>query len=187
MTYREVLRELADYQYGYITTTDAQEADIPAVELRKLAARGGLEHVARGVYRFPDARHTPEAEYAEAVMRVGRDAVLAGESVLALHNLALVGPRQITVATPHRVRLTDPGRVRVIQRQFRPDEITEYAGIPATRVWRALVDVIGRVMTDRLRAALAEAVRKELVTPAEAARVRRALNRATVAGHRETP
>ncbi len=175
MTYKDVLREIAAYQHGYVTTHDAEQVGVPGVELRKLAARGGLDHVARGVYRFPDAPNRATDPYMQAVLRVGADAVLVGESVLALHDLALIDPRKIQVATPRRVRLTDPGFVEVIQREVPQDEITAYDGVPATKLWRALIDSIGHVMTERLQFALAEALRRDLVTSAEAARVRRAL------------
>jgi predicted transcriptional regulator of viral defense system len=56
VTYRETLRELADEKYGYITTREAANIGVPGVELRKLANRGVLRQVRRGVYRFADAR-----------------------------------------------------------------------------------------------------------------------------------
>ena len=176
MTYRRVLRELAEGQHGYVTTQDACALGVPPVELRKLAHRGALTNIARGLYRFPDVRHTASDSYAEAVLRVGPGAHIDGESVLAMLDLAAVEPRRITVATPRRVRLVDPGRLNVITRHTPPKEITEYDGIPATRVWRALTDAKGKVMTDRLREALREAQRRDLVTTLEARRVRRALS-----------
>jgi hypothetical protein len=65
--------------------------------------------------------------------------------------------------------------VNVTVRQMPDDEITDYDGVPSTRVWRALIDAKGKVMTGRLRDALADAQRRGLVTPLEARRVRRAL------------
>lgn len=176
MTYRRTLREIAEEQYGYITTKDAHDLGVPAVELRKLAQRGALENIARGLYRFTDARSTSKDLYAEAVLRVGPDAHLDGEAVLALHGLALVEPKRITVATPHRVRIADPGFVEIVQRHAPAEEVTEYDGIPATRVWKALIDAHTTVMTERLRTALTLAIRRDLVTPLEARRVRRALS-----------
>jgi predicted transcriptional regulator of viral defense system len=175
MTYKEMLRGIAAYQHGYVTTRDAAEVGVPAVELRKIAARGGLCNIARGVYRFPDAPTTPTDPYIEAVLRVGPDAVVTGESALALLGLAHVEPRKIRIASPRRVRLTSPGIVEVIHRAIPDDEITAYDGVPSTKVWRALVDTVGIVMMDRLEVALAQARRRDLVTPAEAARVQRAL------------
>ncbi len=41
-TYRRRLHERALDQYGYVTTRDAAELGVPPVEVRKIAARGGL-------------------------------------------------------------------------------------------------------------------------------------------------
>ncbi len=43
--YREIVRQIALDHYGYVTTKDAAEAGVPAVELPKLAMRGGLDNV----------------------------------------------------------------------------------------------------------------------------------------------
>ena len=40
-TYRRRLRDRALDQYGYVTTRDAADVGVPAVELRKIAQRGG--------------------------------------------------------------------------------------------------------------------------------------------------
>lgn len=44
MKYRQTVREIALDQFGYVTTRDAANAGVPAVELRKLAARGTMLH-----------------------------------------------------------------------------------------------------------------------------------------------
>ena len=82
--YRDVVREIALDQYGYVTTKQAAEAGVPAVELPKLAARGGLENVAYGLYRLPDAPASAFDQFAEALLRAGEGSYLHGESVLAL-------------------------------------------------------------------------------------------------------
>ena len=173
MTYRQTLRELAADQRGYVTTRDAQAAGIPAVELRKLATRGALERVGRGVYRFADAQRSEDDLFVEAVLRVGPGAVLAEDAVLALHQLAHVAPKKIKVATANRVRLRDPSYIDVVPRRLAPDDVTTYRGIPSTTVARALRDCVGAVMPDRLLAAVSEATRRDLLTPSEAANVRR--------------
>jgi len=178
VTYRQQLRELADENYGYVSTRDAADLGVPAVELRKLAARGALRQVRRGLYRFTDARRTRYDAYAEAVARTGRDAYLIGDAVLALLGLAMVEPRRIKVATPHRTRPKDPGFVDVIQRALPPELITTYEGIRATTVAQAILDSQGTVMTERLLDALSEARRAGLVDAGEAARVRRRLTAA---------
>ncbi len=167
MTYRQQVREFALDHYGYITTAEADELDVPAVELRKLAARGALAHVSRGLYRLTDAFATDRDQFAEAVLRVGPDAYLTHDAVLALHGLALVNPRRIRVATPRRVRANLPGYIQLILRDLPADALTEYEGIPCTTVAQALVDCQGLVMADRLAEATKRARAEGLLTTRE--------------------
>lgn len=142
---------------------------MPAVELRKLAARGALAHIARGLYRIADPLlpATPRDQFAEAVLRVGADADLTHDAVLSLHGLALVNPRHIRVATPHRVRADLPGHIRLIQRELPAETLTIYEGIPCTTVVQALVDCRGLVMAERLYQAARQAHREGLLTTRE--------------------
>ena len=48
-THRRALHDLALDQYGYVTPTDAEALGVPAIELRKIAQRGGLDHVGYGL------------------------------------------------------------------------------------------------------------------------------------------
>ena len=87
-TYRRRLAAHAADQYGYVTTHDATELEIPAGELPKLAATGGLVHVAYGLWRFDDQPPTGRDQFMEAVLRVGADAYLTHDAVLTFHELA---------------------------------------------------------------------------------------------------
>lgn len=167
-TYRRRLHDRALDQYGYVTTLDAAELGVPPVELRKLAGRGGLEHVAYGLYRFDDVPRTGRDEYMEAVLRVGRDAYLTHDAVLALHDLGLVNPRRIRVGTPHRARARMPEYIEVVQQHLEPAELTTYEGIPSATVARALLDCRGILMGDRLADAAREAARQGLLRRSEA-------------------
>lgn len=53
LTYRQLLREVAEERYGYVTTRDLGELKIPPVELGELAARGKLEHIRQVFIDFP--------------------------------------------------------------------------------------------------------------------------------------
>lgn len=170
-TYRRTLRDRALDQYGYITTRDAAELGVPTVELRKLAARGGMQRVGHGVYRFEDIPHTDKDQFMEAVLRVGPDAHLVGDAVLALHDLGLVNPRRIRVAVPHRDRHKLPDYIEVVRKTIPEPERTQYEGIPSTTVARALLDCRNTVMNDRLIDAAHEAARNGLLRRREAARV----------------
>jgi predicted transcriptional regulator of viral defense system len=170
-TYRRQLHERALDQYGYVTTRDAAELGIPSVEVRKIAGRGGLTHVARGVFRFDDIPYTGREAFMEAVLRVGENAFLTADAVLSLHDLALANPRRIRVGTPKRVRGALPPTIEVAQRQVDRGDLTEYEGIPATTVARALLDARGLVMRERLLDAAREAVRRGLLLRREGERV----------------
>ena len=158
------LREIAEDQYGYVTTGDAAELGVPTVEVGKLAHRGVLEHVSRGLYRFADIRHTDRDAFMEAVLWAGPDAMLTDDAVLALLELGLVNPAAIRVATTKRVRKTQPrADIEIVPRDVVTADRTQYFGIPATKVARALLDARTRVMPTRLRDAAAEAYRQGLM------------------------
>jgi predicted transcriptional regulator of viral defense system len=170
-TYRRRLHERALDQYGYVTTRDADEIGVPPGELRKLSSRGGLEHVGYGLYRFEDIPRTGRDQFMEAVLRVGPDAYLESDAVLALHDLALANPRQIHVATPRRDRRKHPDFLKVERRSLPADERTLYEGIPATTIARALLDCRGVIMDERLIEAAREAARTGLLRRRDAQRV----------------
>ena len=163
-TTQRKLREIAEDQYGYVTTRDAAALGVPAVEVGKLAYRGVLEHVTRGLYRFADFRHTDRDVFMEAVLWAGPDAVLTDDAVLALLDLGLVNPATIRVATVKRVRKKQPrADIEIVAREVATQDRTQYFGIPATTVARALLDARARVMPTRLRDAAAEAYQQGLM------------------------
>lgn len=174
-TYRRRLREAALDQHGYVTTRLAEELGVPAIELRKLSARGGLTNVAYGLYRVDDIAQDHWGPYLEAVLRVGPDAYLTGDAVLAMHNLGLVNPARLRVGTPHRVRAMLPPHIEVVHAALAPSDLTTYEGVPSATVARALLDCRGTVMTDRLLEAADAAEREGLLRRKEAARVREAI------------
>ncbi|MCA9830253.1 MAG: hypothetical protein KC495_07275 [Dehalococcoidia bacterium] len=170
-TFRRKARELALGQYGYISTLEAGQLGIPVVELGKLADRGQIRHVAYGLYRFDDIPPTRYDQFYEAVARVGGDAHLTGDAVLALHELAQVNPRQIRVGTSRRVRAALPDWIKVVRESVDPDDLTRFELIPSTTVAFAIRACLGTVISERLKLALDEARRQGLVTPAEHSRL----------------
>lgn len=170
-TYRRRLYDQALDQYGYVTTRDAEKLGVPTVELRKIAHRGGVKHVAYGLYRFDDVPSTTRDQYMEAVLRVGPEAYLTHDAVLALHDLGLVNPRRIRVGTPRRARPRLPEYIEVVRRRLGPDELTVYEGIPSATVARALLDCRGLVMGERLVDAAREAARRGLLRRSQADRI----------------
>lgn len=172
--YRMIVREIALDHYGYVTTNEAAEAGVPAVELPKLAARGGLENVAYGLYRVPDVPPTAYDQFAEALLRVGEGAYLHGESVLALFGLADVNPRQIRVAVRRRARPKLPPFVELTQ--VKGDvRTTLYEGLEAQPVADAILECRGRIEIERLLEAAKQARAEGLLTTAEWQRMRKGL------------
>ncbi len=172
--YRDVVREIAPDNYGYVTTRDAVDAGVPAVELPKLAARGGLENVAYGLYRVPDFPPTPFDQFAEALLRVGKGAYLHGESVLTLFGLADVNPRRIKVAVPRRVRTKLPPFIELTQV---PDgaRTTFYEGLVSQPVAEAILECRGHIETERLLDAAKQARNEGLLTTTEWQKVKKGL------------
>src|SRR6218665_2966102 len=174
--YREVVREIALDHYGYVTTRQAIQAGVPPVELPKLASRGGIESIAYGLYRIPDTPPTPYDQYAEALLRVGEDAYLHGESVLALFGLADVNPRQVKVAVPRRARPRLPTYIELTQ-VAREARVTLYEGLRAQPVADALIECRGRIQDERLLSAAKQARAEGLLTTTEWQHVRKELQR----------
>lgn len=171
MSYRQTLRWRAFDTHGVITIPDADRLGVPAVELRKLAHRGALERLGHGIYRMSEVPPTPLSEYAEAVALAGPHAVIADDAVLALHDLALVNPRRITVATPDRIRATLPPTIHLIRRHLSPEEVTDIDGVPAMTIPAALRACRDHVMTDRLTQAVHDARERRLIDQDSAARL----------------
>lgn len=176
--YRDLVREIALGEYGFITTKQAVTAGVPAVELRKLAARGALINVAYGIYRIPDAPGTPFDPFAEALLRVGDGAYLRGDSVLALFGLADVNPRKIRVVAQKRTRAKFPAFMAVTPPPVEAPNLTRYEGLLAMRVADAILDCRGKIEPTRLREAVRDARKEGLVTRVEYSRLQRELRNA---------
>lgn len=165
-TYRDKVREIALDHYGYVSTRQAVDAGVPAVELPKLAARGGLQNVAYGLYRVPDVPLTRYDQFAEALLRAGDGAYLHGESVLALFGFADVNPRQIKVAVRRRTR---PRLPSFIELSLVRDNVrtTFYEGLESQPVVDALIECRGRIEAGRLLEAAEQARAEGLLTTTE--------------------
>jgi len=169
VSHRQQLRELAFGTHGVVTTGDAARIGVPAVEVRKLAARGALTQLGRGVYRMLEAPSGRLGEFAEAVALAGADAVLADESVLAALDLTHINLRRIRVASPRRVRVTLPPNIELIHRQIPVDVRDDIEGIPSMTVAAAIRGARGRVMTERLIEATRTAAARDLLSPSDEA------------------
>lgn len=167
MTHRDTLRALAYDSHGVVTLDEARAAGVPPVEVHKLANRGRLRRLGKGVYRVVDAPHTRLDEFAEAVAVVGRNAFLADESVLAAAELAPVNLRRITVATPDKTRHRIPATVEVLPATGDEPQ-TRIDGIPAMTVGTAIRRSRPRLPRERLIEAVRLAEARGLLAADEA-------------------
>jgi predicted transcriptional regulator of viral defense system len=174
MTNYDTIYEYAADNYGLITSSEAKTLGIPNVELVKLAHRGRLQRLGYGVYRIEHYIPTINDKYAEAITLIGNGAAIYGESVLAMHGLALVNPNAIYVAVRNRLRKTIPPFIKVIHPD-KPINVVEYEGIPAQSVFEAIIACKSVVMTDRLIGAVVEAERQGLISSVKAKNARKEL------------
>lgn len=154
----------AQDQHGFVTTADLVEMGFPKTYAAKIASRGVLEKVARGLYRVPQIPVTSLTPFMEAVLWVGEGAAVSHDAVLSMHELAFANPRVLRVTTSRRVsKVGPPVPVEIVRRRLAADELTEHEGIPSTTVARALRDCRGLIMTSRLVEAAHEARDQGLV------------------------
>jgi len=166
MNYRGQLRRIAAYQHGIITTTDAAELGIPAVEIRKLALRGALCKIGHGVYRFDEFPRVVGTAEAEAVAIVGEDAYLEGASVLALLDLGHTNPARIEIATTRQNRRVLPKWIKATRRTtLKKEETTHYHGVPSVHLKHALFQTQSMLPRARWEEAIRHAERRELISP----------------------
>ena len=177
MTCYERIFDEAIGNYGLMTTAEARRIGVPPVELVKLARRGRLRRLGYGVYKltqYAPARDGLDA-YADALALVGPGAYLYGASVLAVHGLCPTNPARIHVATPNRCRRHPEGGIEIRERT--PcDEPEWHEGLPMQPVAQAILAARGVVMDERLKEAVAAALRKGLVDGKQARALRRELD-----------
>lgn len=173
MGYLEDLLEVAGVRRGFVTTADAADLDVPAVELRKMAARGVLEHRGHGLYRIAAFAVQRHDELMEAVLWAGGAGVVSHESALSLWELADVNPRRIDVTVQRRMRRAGGGHYRLWIADLRPDEVDHHLGIPVTTPHRSIEDVATGGTDPRLVAqAIENAERHEHISTRVAERLR---------------
>lgn len=167
MTYYDDIYEHAVDEYYLITSAEAKEIGVPNIELVKLADRGRLERIGQGLYRL--VRYVPNERdpYATAVKRVGGDAYLHGESVIAMLDLAPTNPTRIFVASSARVRKQLPESLKLIKTQPGADVVTCYEGIPCQTVAEAIRACLLTMMAERLATAARNARDRGYITEKE--------------------
>jgi len=178
-TYLERLREIALDQHGFVTAAQAVEDGIPKVELPKLASRGRIERITRGVYRVPQVPATSHDNLALAVLWTGaEEACLSHDTALAAWGVSDINPERvhITVGRGRRLRRAGGERYVIHYQNLEPEQRTWWEGIPITTLPATIANCIeAGLPTYLLRQAIDRGGRTSLLPRAVSERLRRAL------------
>lgn len=143
---RDALLDLAEAQNGLVTRQQAiDELDIDPTAFDAFVARGRLERVARGIYRYPRLPGIEYEPYQVALLRTGDpDAALSHETALAIHDISDVNPSRYHVTVPRlrRIRRSDNDRHIVHVQRLTPRQVTWWQKMlvvtPATAIEQCL-------------------------------------------------
>lgn len=164
---------LASDRHGYFTAMEARSTGIKSCELVRWVKSGRLEYPARGVYRMADFPPSQFDSYILAVLSVGKDAALYGESVLGILNLVPTNPATIYVAAPLQIRKKLGNGVKVVRIAL--NSVWDYEGISLQDVADAIRSSRGIVRDDRRIAASREARRQGYISRLDCTRLERAI------------
>lgn len=143
MTYRQELWDLAVDQDGLVATWQARARGVPGVEVSKLAHRGALDRVARGVYRFEGFPTAGHEGYWRAVLWAGPDAALSHSSALAVRDLCDVNPADIEVTVPCKRRMRRTEQIATVHHEdLGAEAIDWWEGVPTVTAETAIVQGI---------------------------------------------
>lgn len=140
-------------QHGCATTRQAASAGITAKDLHRLAVRGLLVRVHRGVYRVAGVAETREARAMAAVLAGGDGAVLSRSWAAWLHGIDRVALAPLPeIINPGRVRLRIPGVTVYASRELDRCDVTAVRDIRVTSGARTAVDLASKLSEDEVMA-----------------------------------
>ncbi|MBW3663255.1 MAG: endonuclease domain-containing protein [Actinobacteria bacterium] len=162
--------EIVERQGGLGARRQALECDISASAFDRRVKAQSWDRPYAGVVRVPGAPYGPRERHRAALLAIGGDAALAGESALWWRGVTDKPPPVITILVDWRRRAPKLPGVRVIRsRVIREDDLEEVDGALVTTVRRAFLDLAGRLRRRRLRALLIDARQRRKVELADVA------------------
>lgn len=172
------LMESARSRAGFFAAAEAHAHHISPQLLRYRANTGWVRRELRGVYRFTSAPPTEHDELIALWLWSGEEAVFSHVTALFLHGLSDALPARVHLSVPaswRYARFAKPRHVTVHLSAL-VDGDTQWIGhVPLTSPARTIADCItARVSASWIEQAIEQARRRKLITPAEAARLRRA-------------
>jgi very-short-patch-repair endonuclease len=167
-----ILREIGAAQHGVAARSQLLARGVPAQAVDRMVRTGRLIVLSRGVYQIGPLASGCSVE-AAAVLACGRESSLSHKSAASLHGMLEAGHTHppVEVIMPRRKRHRIEG-VRIHRvRDLRPDEVTTLDGIPVTTPARTLLDIAETLTSREVEQALANALRRRLVTREEMRRM----------------
>jgi predicted transcriptional regulator of viral defense system len=163
-----VLREVGAANHGVASRRLLRRRGIAANSIDRMVRTGRLLVLRRGLYQIGPlpAAHAPEAA---AVLGCGPESRVSHTSAAAMHDVlhSNRAHKSVEVTVPRRRRRRVEG-VRIHRvRDLIPDEVTTVDGIPVTTPARTLLDIAETLASREVEQALAEALRRRLVTRGE--------------------
>jgi len=155
---------------GYVTPS---LVDVPAVELRKMVARGTLDSVSRGVYRVPSLPFDRNDEFILARFWAGGRGTISHDSALLVHELCDINPTAVhlTIPTSYRISRAGGERYEVHQADLIETEVMRIDAVVLTTIPRTIADSIGHAPDYLVRQAIDTAARRGAITQAERSRL----------------
>jgi predicted transcriptional regulator of viral defense system len=180
------LHALAEEHDGLLASKEARALGIQDSVLVRLAQRGRLERMSRGVYRIAHYPTDRLAQYREAVLWAqanhhGPERIaLSHETALLIYGISDLNPSRVHLTVPKSVRLRRerPEWITIHQVDLAENEVGQHEGIPVTTVSRSIMDVLSTThRTEIARQAITEALRDGLLSSTEAATLRKNVGR----------
>lgn len=164
-----VLAELASAAYGVVCRRELRRAGVTDEEIKTRLRNGSLLRVHPGIYRVGHRAPSLEARYIAAVKACGNEALLAGRAA-AYHFGILKG-----AAPMPEVMTTNQRRVEGVATRrcgsIRPEDVTNWKGIPTTTIPRTLVDLAATFPPASLARVFHEAAVRHRITPDSVERI----------------
>jgi len=187
-TRMDELYALAEEHDGLLASKDARALGIQDSVLVRLAQRGRLERMSRGVYRIAHFPADRLAQYREAVLWArasqGPERIaLSHETALLLYGISDVNPARVNLTVPMsaRLRREHPEWIVIHRADLTPEGISQHEGMPVTTVERAIMDVLSAThRTDIARKAITDALRAGLLNAPQGSRLRRLITRSAL-------
>jgi predicted transcriptional regulator of viral defense system len=143
------LYALAEEHGGLLLSREARAMGIKDSVLVRLAQRGRLERITRGVYQIANYPADRLAQYREAILwarasQGPEQIALSHETALLLYRISHVNPSQVHLTVPlsSRLRRERPRCIAVHRANVAQAEIHIHEGMPVTTIERSILDTL---------------------------------------------